>query len=205
MFVSFEGIDGSGKSTQITMLRSVLESQGITVCVVREPGATVLSEEIRTLLLSNKQNISSTSELLLFSAARAQLVEKVIRPALERGETVLCDRFVDSTTAYQGFGRMLDIQQVRTCNAIATYGVMPTLTYFIDVPYEQAQQRMQFGQLNNEPDRMERAGAEFYSRVREGYLAIATQEPQRFVVIDGLRDRNEIHNEILSVFQKRLA
>lgn len=122
MLISFEGIDGSGKSTQLVMLREVLEDRGLTVVVIREPGATLLSESIREILLSTKQTITPTAELLLFSAARTQLVEKVIEPALNEGSIILCDRYVDSTTAYQGFGRELDLDSVRLCNRIATGG-----------------------------------------------------------------------------------
>ena len=164
MFVSFEGIDGSGKSTQLTLLRDWIEDRGIRSLTVREPGATTLSESIRGILLSNKQTVTPTAELLLFSAARAQLVEKVIIPALQKGEVVLCDRYVDSTTAYQGHGRMLDMEQVRVCNRLATQGVLPTLTFFIDVAYDEAQQRMHFTPAHGEPDRMERSGRDFFER-----------------------------------------
>lgn len=201
MFVSFEGIDGSGKSTQLTLLRNWIEDRGIRSITVREPGATTLSESIRGILLSNKQTITPTAELLLFSAARAQLVEKVIIPALEKGEVVLCDRYVDSTTAYQGHGRMLDMEQVRVCNRLATQGVLPTLTFFIDVAYDEAQQRMHFTPAHGEPDRMERSGREFFERVREGYHTIALQEPNRFRIVDGMRDPDTIHTDILRIFE----
>jgi dTMP kinase len=196
MFISFEGIDGSGKSTQLGMLRAWLEERGRTVVTVREPGATHLSESIREILLSNKQTITPTAELLLFSAARTHLVETVIRPALERGDVVLCDRYVDSTTAYQGHGRQLDLEQVALCNRLATQGVLPSLTFFIDVPYDEAQLRMQFHPTGTEPDRMERSGRDFFERVRAGYLSIAASEPQRFVVIPGVQDRTAIHEQI---------
>jgi dTMP kinase len=198
MFISFEGIDGSGKSTQLTLLREWFEDRGHRVITVREPGATMLSESIREILLSNKQSITPTAELLLFSAARTQLVETVILPALDRGDIVLCDRYVDSTTAYQGYGRMLDLDEVRLCNRIATRGVMPTMTFFIDVPYDQAQQRMQFHPSTQEPDRMERSGRAFYERVRAGYLAISAAEPERCRVIDGLQARDAVHHAVLS-------
>lgn len=204
MFISFEGIDGSGKSTQLTMLRDVLEARGHEVITIREPGATLLSESIREILLSNKQTITSTAELLLFSSARTQLVEMIIEPALQQGKFILCDRYVDSTTAYQGYGRQLNMENVRSCNTIATRGVMPHVTFFIDVAYEQAQQRMQFTPGTSEPDRMERSGREFFERVRDGYLQIATSEPQRFVVIDGHRRREEIHAEIVAVLETRM-
>ncbi|MDZ4744931.1 MAG: dTMP kinase [bacterium] len=201
MFVSFEGIDGSGKSTQLTLLRTWIEDRGIRCITVREPGATALSESIREILLSNKQSVTPTAELLLFSAARAQLVEKVIRPALDKDEVVLCDRYVDSTTAYQGYGRMLDMEQVRVCNSLATRGVLPKLTFFIDVAYDEAQQRMHFTTTHGEPDRMERSGRDFFERVREGYHTIARLEPERFRIVDGMRDRDTIHNDILRIFE----
>jgi dTMP kinase len=205
MFISFEGIDGSGKSTQLTLLRDVLEDRGLRTLTVREPGATVLSEEIRSILLSNKQSITSTAELLLFNAARAQLVERVIVPALERREIVLCDRYSDSTTAYQGYGRQLDLDEVRTCNNIATRGIMPRVTFFIDVPYEAAQQRMSFHTTSGGPDRMERSGPEFFDRVRAGYLEIAAAEPHRFHVIDGVRDRDVVHADIVAIVTAALS
>lgn len=204
MFISFEGIDGSGKSTQLNLLREWLEHQGKSVVTIREPGATLLSESIREILLSTKQSITPTAELLLFSAARTQLVERVIEPTLAAGSIILCDRYVDSTTAYQGYGRGLNMDHVAEISRIATRGMMPELTFFIDVRYEQAQQRMQFAEGAAEPDRMERAGGEFFNRVRDGYLAIAHAEPKRFVVIDGYRDRDAIHNDILDVVEKRL-
>lgn len=203
MFISFEGIDGSGKSTQLTLLKEVLEAEGQTVLTIREPGATMLSESIREILLSNKQSITSTAELLLFSSARTQLVETIIEPALKEGKIILCDRYVDSTTAYQGYGRQLNMEQVRQCNAIATRGLLPHVTFFIDVAYERAQQRMQFTPGSSEPDRMERSGREFFERVRQGYLEIAALEPGRFVVIDGHRDRQQIHADIVSVVTQR--
>ena len=205
MFISFEGIDGSGKSTQLGLLRTWLEARGRTVVTVREPGATHLSESIREILLSNKQTITPTAELLLFSAARTQLVETVIRPSLERGEVVLCDRFVDSTTAYQGYGRQLDLHEVALCNSLATHTVMPAVTFFIDVPYDEAQLRMHFHPTSGEPDRMERSGRDFYERVRNGYLSIAEQEPQRFVIVNGLQARARIHDEIVAHMEERLG
>ena len=198
MFISFEGIDGSGKSTQLMMLKEWLEERGRNVITVREPGATMLSESIRSILLSNKQTITPTAELLLFSAARTHLIETVIRPALERGDVVLCDRFVDSTTAYQGYGRQLDLEQVKLCNTLATQGVIPTVTFFIDVPYDEAQQRMQFHPSTGEPDRMERSGRDFFDRVRNGYLAIAAGDPKRFVIVNGVQARADIHKEVVS-------
>lgn len=203
MFISFEGIDGSGKSTQLTLLRSWLEERGRQVITVREPGATALSESIRSILLSNKHSITAAAELLLFSAARVQLVEKVIVPELDAGKIVLCDRYADSTTAYQGYGRMLPMADVDTCNKLATKDVMPSITVLIDVPYEQAQLRMNF-HAGDGPDRMERSGPEFFERVRAGYLYMAKLEPERFLVLDGLQDRQSLHRAIVCCVQDRL-
>jgi dTMP kinase len=205
MFISFEGIDGSGKSTQLTLLRAWLEEGGYRVVTVREPGATLLSESIREILLSNRQTITPTAELLLFSAARTQLVEKVIEPALAAGDVVLCDRYVDSTTAYQGYGRQLDLDAVELCNRLATQGVMPHVTFVIDVPYDEAQLRMHFHPATNEPDRMERSGRAFFERVRNGYLQIAAGHPQRVVVVNGVQERDEIHAEIVQAMRDRLG
>ena len=205
MFISFEGIDGSGKSTQLKLLKEWLEQRGHTVITVREPGATMLSESIREILLSNKQSITPTAELLLFNAARTQLVDTVIRPALERGDVVLCDRFADSTTAYQGYGRKLDLAEVLSCNTLATHGVIPSVTFFIDVPYDEAQLRMQFHPASGEPDRMEKSGRDFFDRVRSGYLAIAEREPERFVIVDGVQDRSAIHSEVIDAISARLT
>lgn len=205
MFISFEGIDGSGKSTQLTLLREWLEERGHRTITVREPGATALSESIREILLSNRQSITPTAELLLFSAARVQLVENIIRPALGDGRIVLCDRYVDSTTAYQGYGRQLNMDDVYACNRLATLGVMPDVTLFIDVPYDQAQLRMQFHPAAGEPDRMERSGRAFFERVRAGYMEIAANEPVRCHVIDGVRERADIHGDIMNVVRPALV
>jgi dTMP kinase len=204
MFISFEGIDGSGKSTQLVLLRGWFEGKGRSTVTIREPGATYLSEAIRDILLSNKQSITATAELLLFSAARVQLVETVIQTSLERGDVVLCDRYVDSTTAYQGYGRQLNLESVKICNSLATRGVMPVLTFFIDVPYNEAQTRMQFHASLAKPDRIESSGPDFFERVRNGYLAIAAKEPSRFIVINGVQERAAIHKDIVSIIEGRL-
>lgn len=198
MFISFEGIDGSGKSTQLSLLRDWFEAKGRRVVCVREPGATVLSESIRSIVLSNRQTITPSAELLLFSAARVQLVEQIIEPALRQGDIVLCDRYVDSTTAYQGYGRNLPMEDVEACNKLATRGVMPSLTFVVDVPYEEAQLRMHFDPSTGELDRMERSGRAFYERVRAGYLALAAAETQRVRIIDGLGAPAAIHTAILA-------
>lgn len=192
MFITFEGIDGSGKTTQITLLESWLRGKGMGVVSLREPGGTALSESVRGVLLSAKHDIVSRAELLLFEAARAQLVETVIRPAINRGEVVICDRFADSSTAYQGFGRGLPVEEVQQCNNIATGGLLPTITFFLDVSVEISLARAS-GRQTSAPDRMEKSGLEFFERVRNGYLALANAEPERFVIVPAEQLAEEIH------------
>ncbi|MFM7157503.1 MAG: dTMP kinase, partial [Bacteroidota bacterium] len=144
MFITFEGIDGSGKSTQIQFLKTLLEDKGHKVTVLREPGGNIVSEKIRTLLLDSKEQIEPRSELLLFTAARAQLVSKVIRPALEGGDIVICDRYIDSSVAYQGYGRGLSIKDIEQINAFATNDLIPDITFIFDLPVEDAAIRAGF-------------------------------------------------------------
>ncbi|HYF03826.1 MAG TPA: dTMP kinase [Patescibacteria group bacterium] len=193
MFITFEGIDGCGKSTQLDMLAEVLETRGYEVLKVREPGATPLSEAIREILLSVKHTITPVAEMMLFAASRAQLVETVIRPALQSGKIILCDRFIDSTTAYQGYGRGISLDNIKKCNEIATNGLLPVRTYFLDISPECAKTRFQGQSL----DRMERAGEEFFKRVRDGYNVIAVEQPERIVKLDAERSIGELHEGIL--------
>jgi dTMP kinase len=188
MFITFEGLDFSGKSTQATLLAAALKRQRYTVHVLREPGGTAISEKIRELLL-DKGNLDLTdiAEVLLFSASRAQLVQQVIKPALVRGEVVVCDRYCDSTTAYQGYGRGLNLDDVLAINRIATGGTMPDLTILVDIPIDEIERRKSRAGLSF--DRMESAGREFYERVRAGYHRIAAGNPRWFCV-DGT---NSIH------------
>ena len=189
MFITFEGLDFSGKTTQavraVERLRSAEGSDPLPVIhFLREPGGTRISERIREMLLDRANlEMGELTELLLFSASRAQLVREVIRPALDRGETVVCDRYADSTTAYQGYGRQLDLGMIRAGNQAATGGTMPGLTIVVDIPVEEIARRKDRAGLAY--DRMESAGWEFYERVREGYRAMAAAEPDRIVVIDG--------------------
>ncbi len=186
-FVSFEGIDGSGKSTHVARLAKELEGRGREVVLVRDPGSTRLSEEIRALLLDPENSeMARECELLLYEAARAQLVAEVIRPALERGAWVLTDRFFDSTTAYQGGGRAIDADFIRRANELGSLGVAPDLTLVFDLPVEEATRRR-----GEEPDRIEREGNAFAETVRKAYLALAEAEGERVRVIDasGTRGR----------------
>lgn len=197
MFITFEGIDGSGKTTQIKLLSERLQSQGISVIVLREPGGNEISENIREVLLTSKHEIGVRAELLLFVAARAQLVEKVICPALDAGKLVICDRYIDSSVAYQGFGRGLSVAEVQECNKFATNNLVPDLTFFLDVPTDIGISRTS---VRNEKvlDRIESAGESFFEKARKGYLSIAEIEPKRFIIIDAKATPEKIHEEIWS-------
>lgn len=195
MFISFEGLDGSGKTTQITLLSERLSTSGHDVVFLREPGGTAISEKIREILLDKKHlGMDETTELFLFSAARAQVVSEVIRPALADRKVVLADRYVDSTTAYQGYGRGLSMEAIRSINRAATQGVMPRVTFFIDLELDELARRKH--QAGADADRMELSGREFYEKVRRGYLEMASAEPARFIVIDGAQSLETIHDEI---------
>jgi dTMP kinase len=193
MFITFEGVDGSGKSTQVRLLGRYFEERERPPLLVREPGGTELSEHVRTLLLDPAAHIAPRAELLLFSAARAQLVDEVIHPALAEGRVVIADRFYDSTTAYQGGGRALaDAAWLRNFHIFVTDGLVPDRTYYIDVPPETAAARR-----GTDPDRMEGAGAAFFERVRTTYRHLADAEPERFVTLDGRRSVEDLHTAIV--------
>ncbi|WP_420455921.1 dTMP kinase [Rubrivirga sp.] len=201
MLFSFEGIDGSGKSTQARLLAAALRERGFEVVDVREPGGTEVGERIRALLLSPDSSIAPRAELLLFSAARAQLVDEVVRPALGRDAVVVVDRYFDSSTAYQGGGRGLaDSQWLDTLHHFATAGLTPDRTYLVDLDVEAAAKRR--GGLN--PDRMESGTAGFHEAVRQTYHAIAARHPERVRVLDGHRAPQELHGVILTDALERL-
>ena len=205
MFLTFEGVDCSGKTTQAAILVDQLRAgTGARVHFIREPGGTAISERLREILLDRRNlELSELTELFLFSASRAQLVQEVIRPALARGEIVVCDRFYDSTTAYQGYGRGLDLDAVRRINAVATAGTDPDLSVLVDITVGEIEARKNAS--GGATDRMEAAGREFYERVRTGYLAIANGHPERFVVIDGMRSVNDIARDIRRAVEERYA
>ena len=202
MFVTFEGLDFSGKTTQAQRLVNRLkacppngETALRTVHFIREPGGTLISERLRDILLDRKHlEMCNLTELMLFSASRAQLVFQVIAPALERGEDVICDRYHDSTTAYQGYGRGLNINDVRRINAIATNGVDPELTILVDITVDEIERRKVAAGLVF--DRMESSGRAFYEKVRQGYLDLARNEPDRFVRINGMTSVEQVEAEI---------
>ncbi len=203
MFITFEGLDYSGKTTQAALLVKRLQQLGREVLLLREPGGTEISEKVRTILLDNRnREMSLKAELFLFSAARTQLVSQVIRPALQRGTIVVCDRFHDSTTAYQGYGRGLNLDDVHRINTIATDGTIPDVTLFIDiVPDEIIRRRSLAGQS---ADRMESSGREFYEKARQGFLSLAQMESGRFIVINGMDSVERIHGHIWNAVQQRL-
>jgi dTMP kinase len=197
MFISFEGIDFSGKSTQIELLKDYLVEHGKKVEVLREPGGTEISEKIRNILLDNKNlEMFGEAELLLFSASRAQLVREKIRPYLEKGIYVISDRFHDSSTAYQGYGRGVPLGIVDNVHSLAIGDTIPELTFFIDIPVGIANERRK-KKSKGKLDRIELADLEFYNRVRSGYLEIARKE-ERFKVIDGTQTIETIQNQIIS-------
>ena len=197
MFISFEGIDFSGKSTQIELLKDYLVEHNKKVEILREPGGTEISEKVRRILLDNKnEKMFAEAELLLFSASRAQLVREKIRPYLQKGIYVISDRFHDSSTAYQGYGRGIPIEVVKKVHELAIGDTLPDLTFFVDIPVGVANERKK-KKSKVKLDRIELADIEFYNRVRSGYLEIARQE-ERFKVIDGTQTIETIQNQIIS-------
>lgn len=206
MFITFEGIDFCGKSTQVELLQNYLTNKSKNVLLIREPGGTEISEMIRDILLDKKNyKMAMESEILLFSASRAQLVREKIRPFLEQGYYVISDRFHDSTTAYQGYGRGIPIESVNHINSVAIEHTIPDLTFFIDIPVSESVNRKNL-RHPNELDRIEISHDHFYEKIRQGYLQIAQQE-KRFRVIDGTLSITEIHNIIINeliVFEKKV-
>lgn len=200
MLLTFEGIDGSGKSTQAGLLERRLQENGYDTLLVREPGGTELSERVRSLLLDSSLNVRPFAELLLFSAARAQLVAERIRPALEAGQVVICDRFYDSTTAYQGAGRnVAEPEWLESFHRRVTGHLVPDRTYWVDVDIETAQRRLAADDA--ESDRMEAAGLDFYERVRQAYTDLASKHSDRIVQVDGERAVDDLHGEVWSDVQ----
>ncbi|MDO5317015.1 MAG: dTMP kinase [bacterium] len=198
-FITFEGPEGGGKSTHVRELAEQLRAEGKTVLVTREPGGTRLAELIRGLVREEVEDPPVTRcEVLLFIAARAQVVSEVIRPALARGEWVICDRFADSTFAYQGYGRGIDVGLLKNFNDFATEGLVPDLTILLDVPPETSKARLAERQAATatSADRIEQAGDMFHRRLRDGFLELAKAEPDRFVVIDSSGPREEVSDRV---------
>ena len=202
-FITFEGSEGCGKSTQVQRLAARLKKLGIPFLVTREPGGTTIGETIRELLqfAPHNSNMRPETELLLFEASRSQLVRETIKPALDRGVCVITDRFFDSTTVYQGAARCLDREIVERLNAFVVGDCVPDITFVLDVDATTAESRMQ--KKPRKVDRMEQEPAEFYERVRRGYRDLATREPNRIVLIDGSPNADGIENEIWNVLSSR--
>ena len=195
LFVTFEGIDGAGKTTQAERLAVFVSSQGRDVVLTREPGGTDVSEKIRAILLDKENHhMTGLTEMFLYMASRAQLTEEVIKPALKKGSVVISDRFMDATLAYQGYGRSLDVDVIRKLNAVATLYMVPDVTIVVDLAPEICEERM--SAMKKAADRLEGEGSHFLLRVREGYLKMAKQEPDRIRVIDGRQSIDEIEHEV---------
>ncbi|MFQ5651115.1 MAG: dTMP kinase [bacterium] len=204
--INFEGVDFSGKSVQARLLHEQLTKLNIPVVLLREPGGTQISEKIRAVVL-DKENHSMTAqaELLLYSAARTQMVSEEVIPNLEAGKVVICDRYYDSTLAYQGYGRGIDLDFIKKLNIFVTYGIKPDLTFLVDLAPEVALQRNEA--KARALDRLEQEEMEFHHRVRQGYLEMANSPPDkaRFVVIDGAQSVEAIQKKIFEIVKKRLA
>lgn len=196
-FITFEGIDGSGKSTQLRLLAGDLRMRGYDVLTTLQPGGTPLGRRLREAFLETEETVHPMAELLLFAADRAQHVNFLIKPALQEGKIVISDRYADATAAYQGAGRGFDEKLVNQVIKVATDGLKPDLTLFFDIPIEKAIMRAS-GRLDEETkqNRMDREDADFYARVRDAYLRIADREPRRFKVIDASGPINEVHQKV---------
>jgi len=200
-FITFEGIEGSGKSTQAALLKAFLEEQGLEVLVTREPGGSPIGEQIRHVLLDpGNHGMVPLAELLLYEASRCQHVEAVIRPALDRGNAVICDRFFDASTAYQGYARGLGIKMVGELNLVATGGRKPDLTIVLDLPVEMGLRR-----LGRNLDRIEREAVEFHERVRQGYLRIAEDEPDRVKVVNAAGTVDDTFSDVKDLVEKLIS
>jgi len=204
VFITFEGPEGSGKTTQIRLLVEWLREQGHDVVLTREPGGTDIGNQIRAVVHDpHNTAMDASAEILLYSADRAQHVAQRIRPALAAGKVVISDRYADSTLAYQGYGRRLDMEALRAITAFATGGLTPDLTFYLDITSEEGLRRKQRG--GDEWNRLDAESSEFHQRVRAGYLELVTQEPHRWAVIDGNRSVEEVQAEIRARVEERLG
>lgn len=206
MFITFEGIEGSGKTTQQRRVAEILRERRRTVVTTKEPGGTPTADRIRAILLDSASTIDPVAEVFLFAASRRQHVVEVIRPALERGEVVLCDRFTDSTLAYQGFGRLIDLDRLRMLNRWATDGVEPHLILIFDLPEQTGLTRARSRNSAAPVDegRFEAEDLRFHRRVREGFLALATAEPKRYAVVDASGDVEAVLANTLETLRARV-
>lgn len=208
LFLTFEGIEGCGKTTQIGLLASHLKRTRLRFLITREPGGTEVGDKIRQILLSSENTrIEPLAELFLYAAARVQHFRQLIQPALSRGEIVVCDRYADATLAYQGFGRGIDQGWIEEIHARSVDNGKPDLTFLLDLPVEEGLRRA-WKRMEGHPvkeDRFEKEAVDFHERVRQGYLTLARREPQRIVVLDGRQDEQTLHAEIVSRLSERLG
>jgi dTMP kinase len=205
MFITFEGPDGSGKTTQIALLADYLAKQGYSILRLREPGGTRIGEQIREVLHNHDHNeMNPHAEVLLYSAARAQIVAEVIRPALEAGKVVLCDRFFDSTFAYQGYGHQLDFEALKAITRFATGGLQPDLTIYIDLDPMEGLRRRQDDQTA-EWNRLDALGETFHRRVHVGYQRLIEEQPDRWVLVDGTQSIDDIQARVRELVSARLS
>jgi dTMP kinase len=206
ILISFEGSEGSGKSTQIAHLAEQLQAAGREVVSTREPGGTEIGEQVRNIIVHNSRGdeMCAETELLLFAAARAQLVRELIAPNLMKGVIVLCDRYIDSSTVYQGVARNLSLDPVQQINKFAVGNVLPDLTVVLDVPTEVSMARIH-QRASDLPNRMERENIDFYKKVRDGYILLARSLPKRFFVVDGTLAEEKVRKLIWAEVQKRIG
>ena len=204
--ISFEGSEGSGKTTQVKRIAERLKKHNFEVLVTREPGGTKIGEEIRRILMDcdSGKGMTPEAELLLFAASRAQLVREVIKPAVDAGKVVLCDRFLDSTTVYQGVGRRIASEPVAMINQFAVGALMPDVTVILDLPAEVGLSRAQ-KRASDMPDRMEQENIEFYRKVRDGYLVLAKALPERFIIVDGTKSVEHVEETIWECLRKHIV
>lgn len=198
-FISFEGIEGCGKTTQVALLAEALRKQGYDVIETREPGGTATGKQIRQLALNTEDPLAPKAELLLMLGDRAQHVTEIIIPALKNNQVVICDRFSDSTIAYQGFGHGLHIETLYKISNFASFSMMPDITFLLDIAVTDGLERAKQRRGTNSVDRFERLDEGFHERVRQGFLQIAKADPRRIRKIDALRSREEIHQEIVAI------
>jgi len=199
-FITFEGIDGCGKSTQLASVAKILDEKGVPVVVSREPGGTLISEKIREILLSpSNSEMVNECEILLYCAARAQHIREKILPAINDGKIVLCDRFQEATFAYQGYGRNIPLDVLTSINAYATGGLNPDLTFIFDLSVETSIQRM--AKINKAKDRLEQNGVEFFQRIRNGFQELSQRAPDRIRVIDAEQTIDHVSDQVIKIIQ----
>lgn len=204
MFITFEGPEGSGKTSQIVLLAAYLREQGYEVIQTREPGGTSIGDQIRAVLhdVANEE-MQAVTELLLYSASRAQLVRELVQPALDAGKIILCDRYADSTIAYQGYGRRLDLQELHMLTQFATGGLKPHMTFLLDIDVERGLARRQVN--GEEMNRLDLEAVSFHQKVRSGYHMLVEAEPERWVVVDADRSVNMIQEDLRAIIVEKLA